>query len=53
MNMSLQNKCALITGSFAGLGHAIAERLAREGANVVLTGLESEEDARRIVERMN
>lgn len=35
----LNGKCALVTGSVAGLGHAIAEALARAGANVVLNGL--------------
>ncbi|MEQ8816865.1 MAG: SDR family oxidoreductase [Thalassobaculum sp.] len=35
----LKGKCALVTGSVAGLGYAIAEALARAGANVVLNGL--------------
>lgn len=35
----LEGKCALVTGSVAGLGHGIAEALARAGANVVLNGL--------------
>lgn len=35
----LNGKCALVTGSVAGLGHAIAGALARSGANIVLNGL--------------
>ena len=35
----LTGKCALVTGSVAGLGYAIAESLAKAGANVVLNGL--------------
>lgn len=36
--MSLQGKTALITGSTSGIGHGIAQALAREGANIVLNG---------------
>ena len=35
----LKNKCALITGSIAGLGYAIAESLAKAGAHVIVNGL--------------
>ena len=35
----LSEKCALVTGSTAGLGYAIAESLARAGAQVILNGL--------------
>jgi 3-hydroxybutyrate dehydrogenase len=34
--MSLQGKCAVVTGSNSGIGLGIAEELARLGANVVL-----------------
>jgi NAD(P)-dependent dehydrogenase (short-subunit alcohol dehydrogenase family) len=38
MDLQLQNKLALVTGSTAGIGYAIAEGLAREGATVIING---------------
>lgn len=38
MDMQLSGKKALITGSTYGIGYAIAEALAKEGANVIITG---------------
>jgi NAD(P)-dependent dehydrogenase (short-subunit alcohol dehydrogenase family) len=38
MNLELQGKSALVTGSTAGIGYAIAEALAREGAEVIVNG---------------
>jgi NAD(P)-dependent dehydrogenase (short-subunit alcohol dehydrogenase family) len=38
MDLGLGNKHALITGSTAGIGYAIAKGLAAEGASVVITG---------------
>lgn len=37
---SLKGKTALVTGSAAGMGHALASGLARAGCNLVLHGLE-------------
>ena len=38
MDMQLNEKKALITGSSSGIGYAIAEALAAEGADVIITG---------------
>jgi NAD(P)-dependent dehydrogenase (short-subunit alcohol dehydrogenase family) len=38
MNLELQGKLALVTGSTAGIGRAIATILAREGARVIVNG---------------
>ncbi len=38
MNLQLENKIALVTGSTAGIGLAIAAGLAREGATVIVNG---------------
>jgi NAD(P)-dependent dehydrogenase (short-subunit alcohol dehydrogenase family) len=36
--MSVRNKTILITGSTDGVGQVVAERLAAEGANVIVHG---------------
>src|SRR6266481_7547789 len=38
MNLELDGRLALVTGSTAGIGYAIAEALAREGARVIVNG---------------
>ncbi len=38
MDLQLRNRLALVSGSTAGIGYAIAEGLAREGARVIVNG---------------
>src|SRR5262249_16467336 len=38
MNLQLEGKTALVTGSTPGIGLAIASALAREGAKVIVNG---------------
>src|ERR1051325_6859150 len=38
MDLELKDKTALVSGSTAGIGFAIATRLAREGARVIING---------------
>src|SRR5712672_2347353 len=38
MNLKLENKTALVTGSTASIGFAIAKALAAEGARVIING---------------
>jgi NAD(P)-dependent dehydrogenase (short-subunit alcohol dehydrogenase family) len=38
VDLGLKDKRALVTGSTAGIGHAVAEALAREGAHVLING---------------
>jgi NAD(P)-dependent dehydrogenase (short-subunit alcohol dehydrogenase family) len=42
MDLQLRGKRALVTGSTLGIGYAIAEALAREGATVVVNGRNAE-----------
>ena len=50
MDMGLNNKTALITGSTKGIGKAIAIELAREGVNVLINGRNDEEVERTVHE---
>src|SRR5665647_523496 len=43
--MRLENKISLVTGAGAGIGRAIAEKLASEGATVVVTDVNGESAA--------
>ena len=49
MSQRFENKIALVTGAAQGIGKATAERLAREGALVIVAD-RAEEEAREVVE---
>lgn len=51
MDLKLQNKCALVTGSTSGIGEAIAKTLVEEGVKVVVHG-RREGEAKRVVDEM-
>lgn len=51
MDLKLQGKTALVSGSTAGIGHAIAHTLAQEGARVIVNG-RSQSSVDEVVERM-
>lgn len=51
MDLQLSGKQALVTGSTAGIGLAIAEALSREGAHVIINGRKSEAVA-TVVDRL-
>lgn len=48
----MQGKNALVTGSAAGLGYAMAEGLARAGCNIVLHGIETADSVRPQQDRL-
>lgn len=49
MNESLKGKIALVTGASRGIGRAIAERLARSGASVVINYGSNAGEAQKVV----
>ena len=51
MDLQLTGKLALVTGSTAGIGHAIAAALAREGARVIVNG-RSQDSVDAVVEQL-
>lgn len=48
----LQGKTALVTGSTSGIGLAIAEALVKQGANVILSGLATGDEAQALQARI-
>jgi len=53
MSLSLDGKTALITGGSRGIGRAIAERLAAEGAAIVINYTRSEQLAQEVVKAIS
>jgi 3-oxoacyl-[acyl-carrier protein] reductase len=51
--MSLEHKVAIVTGGSRGIGRCIAERLGRDGANVVVNYQKSRDAAESVVDAIN
>jgi len=49
--MRLSGKTAIVTGSWRGIGRAIALNMAREGANLVVSDI-SREDYQKVVDEI-
>jgi 3-oxoacyl-[acyl-carrier protein] reductase len=50
MDLNLSNKTALVAASSQGLGFAVAERLIREGANVMISGRDEAKLKQKVME---
>ena len=50
MSTQLSGKVAIVTGSSRGIGRAIAERLAADGAAVVVNYVRGEQAAQQVVQ---
>lgn len=50
--MKLEGKVALVTGGSRGIGRAIAETFAREGADVIVNYVKSAGEAKKVVRRI-
>jgi len=51
MDLGLENKVAIVTGASRGIGKAIALELAKEGANVVVAGIDQYYNYRDVASR--
>src|SRR5258708_23521738 len=53
MSLTLEGKTALVTGGSRGIGRAIGERLAADGATVVINYARSEQLAHEVVKAIS
>jgi len=53
MEYDIKGKTAIVTGSAAGLGAAIVEKLVEEGVNVVMSGIRRHDDTQEKLDRYN